>query len=338
LKINANQLTGHLQQALLPCYLVSGDEPLLVQEAVDQLRAAARSQGFTERELHVSGPGFDWSMLMTGGANLSLFAEKRIIELRLPTGKPGKEGSAAIVDLVAAANEDTLILVIAPKLDRSTQSAAWVKAIDKVGGFLQVWPVSERDLPGWIAKRMRDAGLRPEKEAVHMIADRVEGNLLAAQQEIEKLCLLHGDGEVTAEDVANAVVDSSRYDVYKLTDAAVAGNARRALKILGGLRNEGVEPVIVAWALTRELRVLAGIRAGQDRGVDLGTAMRKSGVWQNRQGLIRACIGRHDTAGLYRLLQKAGQTDAAAKGQLAGDPWQLAMETVLGLASSGGSA
>ena len=338
MKINANQLTGHLQQALLPCYLVSGDEPLLVQEAVDQLRAAARSQGFTERELHVSGPGFDWSMLQTGGANLSLFAEKRIIELRLPTGKPGKEGSAAIVELVAAVNEDTLILVIAPKLDRSSQSTAWVKAIDKCGGFLQVWPVSERELPGWIAKRMRDAGLRPEQDAVRMIADRVEGNLLAAQQEIEKLCLLHGEGEITLEDVANAVVNSSRYDVYKLTDAAVAGNARRALKILGGLRNEGVEPVIVAWALTRELRVLAGIRSSQDRGVDLGTAMRKSGVWQNRQGLVRSCIGRHDTEGFYRLLQKAGQTDAAAKGQLPVDPWQLAMETVLGLASPGDSA
>ena len=338
MKINANQLTGHLQQALLPCYLVSGDEPLLVQEAVDQLRAAARRQGFTERELHVSGQGFDWSMLKTGGANLSLFAEKRIIELRVPTGKPGKEGSAAIVDLVATANEDTLILVTAPKLDRSSQSAAWVKAIDKCGGFLQIWPVSERDLPGWIAKRMRDAGLRPEKEAVRMIADRVEGNLLAAQQEIEKLCLLHSDGEITLEDVADAVVNSSRYDVYKLTDAAVAGNAPRALKILGGLRNEGVEPVIVAWALTRELRMLAGIRASQDRGVDLGTAMRKSGVWQNRQGLVRSCIGRHDTAGLYRLLQKAGQTDAAAKGQLAGDPWQLAMETVLGLAAAGRAA
>ena len=337
MKINANQLTGHLQQALLPCYLVSGDEPLLVQEAVDQLRAAARNQGFTERELYVSGPGFDWSMLKTGGANLSLFAEKRIVELRLPTGKPGKEGSAAIVELVAAANEDTLILVIAPKLDRASQSTAWVKAIDKQGGFLQVWPISERDLPGWIAKRMRDAGLRPAKEAVRMIADRVEGNLLAAQQEIEKLSLLHGDGEISLEDVADAVVNSSRYDVYKLTDAAVAGNARRALKILGGLRNEGVEPVIVAWALTRELRVLAGIRASQDQGVDLGTAMRKSGVWQNRQGLVRSCIGRHDTAGFYRLLQKSGQTDAAAKGQLPADPWQLAMETVLGLSSSGGT-
>lgn len=338
MKINANQLSGHLKQSLLPCYLVSGDEPLLVQEAVDQLRAAARSQGFTERELHVSGPGFDWSQLQAGSANLSLFAERRIIELRLPTGKPGKEGSAAIVDLVGTADADTLIIVIAPKLDRASQATAWVKALDKRGGFLQVWPIGERELPGWIAKRMRDAGLQPAQEAVRMIADRVEGNLLAAQQEIDKLALLHGEGEISAADVADAVVNSSRYDVYKLTDAAVAGNARRALKILGGLRNEGVEPVIVAWALTRELRVLAGIRASQDQGADLGSAMRKGGVWQNRQGLVRSCLGRHDTASLYQLLQKAGRTDAAAKGQLAMDPWQLAMETVLGLASAGGSA
>lgn len=323
---------------MLPCYLISGDEPLLVQESADQVRAAARQRGFSERELHVSGPGFDWSMLTTGSANLSLFAEKRIIELRVPTGKPGKEGSSAIVDLVGSADGDTLIIVVAPKLERSSQSSAWVKAIDQRGAFLQIWPISERDLPGWIAKRMRSAGLQPAADAVRVIADRVEGNLLAAQQEIDKLCLLHGEGEISAEEVADAVVNSSRYDVYKLADAAVAGNSRRALKILGGLRNEGVEPVIVAWALTRELRVLAGIRASQDRGVDLGTAMRKSGVWQNRQGLVRSCVGRHDTAGLYRLLQKAGQTDAAAKGQLAADPWQLAMETVLGIAAGRGPA
>ncbi len=313
-----------------------------MQEALDAIRAAARKQGFTERDLHITGPGFDWRQMQGGSANMSLFAERRIFELRMPSAKPGKEGGAAIVDLVGNAGPDMLLLVVAPKLDKASQSTAWVKALDARGGQIQVWPIDQRELPGWIAGRMRNRGLDPEPDAVRMIADRIEGNLLAAQQEIEKLHLLLGKENervnITAEHVSRAVVNSSRYDVYKLVDAAVSGNAQRALRILGGLHNEGVEPVIVAWALTRELRMLAGLADSLEAGAEAGNAMRKCGVWQNRQGIVRTCVTRHTVKSLQKLLQSAGRTDAAAKGQLGGDPWQLAMDTVLGLAADSACA
>lgn len=307
MKITANQLPSHLKKALLPCYLVTGDEPLLVIEALDALRAGAREQGFDSRELFVQTTGFDWRELASAGGNLSLFSDKRIIELRLPTGKPGVKGSAAISDFATNAGDDLLFIVSAPKLDRNAQKAKWVKALEARGGHIQIWPVGIRDLPAWINDRMRRVGLQPERDAVRLIADRVEGNLLAAQQEIEKLRLLHGEGPVSAADADAAVADSSRFDVYKLVDAAVAGDAARAIRILGGVRTEGVEPVIVMWALTRELRMLAGLSDDIRTGTDLSTGMRKAGVWQNRQALVRACISRHQAVGFDRYsLQQPG--------------------------------
>lgn len=333
MKISANQLEPHLSKSLLPCYLVTGDEPLLVQESLDRIRRAAREDGFGSRELYVATSGFEWSDLAGAGGNLSLFAEKRIIELRLPTGKPGVKGAAAIVDMISGVADDLLFLVSAPKLDRGAQNSKWAKALESAGALVQVWPVALRELPGWIQRRMRDAGLQPDRDAIELIADRVEGNLLAAQQEIEKLRLLHGEGAVSAADVDAAVADSSRFDVYKLVDAAVAGNAARAIRILSGVRTEGVEPVIVMWALTREIRILAGLADALRDGTELGVAMRKARVWQNRQGLVRACVGRHTARDFYRLLKQLRQADAAAKGQLRADPWQLASDIVLVLAS-----
>jgi len=337
-KIAANQLSSHLDKTLLPCYLVTGDEHLLVQEALDSIRAIARQQGFGSRELFVQTTGFDWGEIASAGGNLSLFAEKRIIELRLPTGKPGVKGSAAISDFATDVAEDLLFIVSAPKLDRNSQKAKWVKALDAAGGVIQVWPIGIRELPAWINDRMKRAGLQPERDAVRMIADRVEGNLLAAQQEIEKLRLLHGEGPVTVNDVDAAVADSSRFDVYKLVDAAVGGNSARAIRILGGVRSEGVEPVIVMWALTRELRMLASLSENIRSGTDLSSGMRKAGVWQNREALVRACIGRHQSTGFYPLLQLARQADAAAKGQMRADPWQLATRIVMELSGAGARA
>jgi DNA polymerase-3 subunit delta len=334
-KIPANQLSTHLNQSLSSCYLVTGDEHLLVEESLDAIRASARAQGFGTRELFVQSTGFDWSELAAASGNLSLFAERQIVELRLPTGKPGVKGSAAIADFAASAGGDVLFVVSAPKLDRGGSNAKWVKALDQHGVVVQVWPVSPRDLPGWIAARMKHAGLAPDRDAVRLIADRVEGNLLAARQEIEKLRLLHGEGAVSAADVDAAVADSSRFDVYKLVDAAVAGDAARAVRILGGVRAEGLEPVIVMWALTRELRTLASLADSIQSGTDLSTAMRQSRVWQNRQGMVRACIGRHQLEDFYTLLKQAREADAAAKGQKRADPWQLATNIVLSLASTG---
>ncbi len=332
MKLRANQLSSHLKKSLAPCYLVTGDEHLLVAEALDEIRDAARERGFGNRELHVATTGFDWGQLTSGASNMSLFAEQRVVELRLPTGKPGRSGGQAIVDLVEQAGPELLFIVSAPKLDRSGAASKWAKSLDQKGVSLQIWPIGPRELPGWIANRMRQAGLQPDREAVAMIADRVEGNLLAAGQEVEKLRLLLGEGSVTAADVADAVADSSRFDVYKLTDAAMAGDATRAIRILGGLKAEGVEPVIVMWALTRELRTLATLDDAVRQGTELGSAMQTARVWNNRQGLVRSCIGRHPQGAFHRMLKASGRADAAAKGQRYGDPWQMAADIVIGMA------
>lgn len=338
MKIAANQLSTHLKTSLLPCYLITGDEPLLVQEAMDAVRLRARNEGFGSRELHVAGTGFDWNDLRVSGGNLSLFADKIIVELRLPTGKPGRTGGAAIAEFAALAGDDLLFLVSAPKLDRSAAAAKWAGAIESAGGMVQVWPVGVKELPAWIDSRMQAAGLQPDRGAIQLIADRVEGNLLAAQQEIEKLRLLTGQGPVTAREVDAAVADNSRFDVYKLVDAALAANAARAIRILGGLRTEGTDPVIVVWALTRELRMLAKLADGIRGGSSLGSSLRKFGVWKNREGLVRACVSRHQSGDFYRLIKMARRADAAAKGQLAADPWQLATGIVLGLAADSARA
>jgi DNA polymerase-3 subunit delta len=332
LKIQANQLSSHLLKSLAPCYLVTGDELLLVDEALDAIREGARNRGFSSRERHVATVGFDWNTLIASTANLSLFAEQRIIELRLPTGKPGKAGGAAIIDLVEQSGPELLFIVTGPKLDRSSSASKWAKTIDQKGVSLPLWPIGVRELPGWIASRMRAAGLQPDRDAVALIADRVEGNLLAAQQEIEKLRLILGEGKVSAEAANDAVGNSSRFDVYKLTDAALAGDAKRSVKILGGLRAEGVEPVIVMWALTRELRTLAALDDVVRQGGDLGGAMQKSGVWSSRQGLVRSCVTRHQQGDFHRMLKVTGRADAAAKGQRAGNPWHMATDVVVSLA------
>ena len=332
MKIRANQLSSHLKKSLAPCYLVTGDEYLLVSEALDAIRGVARARGFDSRELYVATTGFDWNQLTASTGNMSLFAEQRIVELRLPTGKPGVKGSQAIVDLVEQSGPELLFIVTGPKLDRGKSNSKWAKSIDKKGVTLPVWPIEVRELPGWIANRMRQVGLQPDRDAVTLMADRVEGNLLAAGQEIEKLRLLHGEGKVSADDVNEAVANSSRYDVYKLADAAIAGDATRAVKILSGLRAEGVEPVIVMWALARDLRTLATLDDAVRQGTDLGSAMQSARVWGNRQGLLRSCISRHQHGDFHRMLKASGRADAAAKGQRYGDPWQMAADIVVGMA------
>jgi DNA polymerase-3 subunit delta len=331
-KIQANQLQSHLQKNLAPCYLVSSDEHLLVAEALDSIREAARGKEFSSRDLHIATTGFDWSSLRDSTANLSLFADRRIVELRLPTGKPGRAGSQAIVDLIEHLGSDLMLIVVTPKLDRSGQSSKWVKALESAGVNLTIWPIGPRELPGWIAARMRQSGLQPDRDAIAMLADRVEGNLLAAGQEIEKLRLLHGEGVVTAQDVATAVANSSRFDVFKLVDAALAGDAKRAAKVLAGLQAEGVEPVIVVWSLTRELRTLASLADALASGMDLASGMQKARIWSSRQSLIRSCIARHHCSEFHRLLKATGQADRAAKGQMRADPWQVITGIVLRLA------
>jgi DNA polymerase-3 subunit delta len=331
-KIPAQQLPAQLERNLAPCYFVAGDEPLLVIEALDAIRKKARSSGYLSRDLFVVEQGFDWSEFAAAGGNLSLFSEKRIIELRLPTGKPGRAGAARIIEMTEQLGDDLLLLVSAPKLDQAAQKSKWVAALASAGAHVQVWPVAARELPSWVDGRMRIAGLQPDRDAVRVIVDRVEGNLLAAQQEIEKLKLLYGEGPVTAEQVDGAVADSSRFDVFTLVDTAVGGDARRALRILRGVREEGVDAVIVVWALTRELRLLTMLSEKVRDGADLGREMQQARVWKSRQGIVRACIGRLDTRCCYDLLHVVRRADSAAKGQSSEDAWQLLGQIVLVLA------
>jgi len=277
-KLNAGQLARHLQGALAPVYVVSGDEPLLCQEAADAIRGAARQQGYSERQVFHADAGFDWGQLHQAGASLSLFAERRLIELRIGNGKPGDKGAAALLEYLARPAEDTLLLISLPKLDGSTQKTKWAKAL--IDGpqcqFLQIWPVELGQLPQWIRQRLSEAGHSASAEAVDLIAARVEGNLLAAAQEIEKLKLLAENGRIEVETVQAAVADSARFDVFGLLETLLAGDAAHALRMLNGLRGEGVEAlfIVASWpaSLTSTARACPWTRPSPPLGRRSGTS------------------------------------------------------------------
>ncbi|OEO25011.1 DNA polymerase III subunit delta [Pseudomonas sp. J237] len=325
MKLAPAQLGKHLQGNLAPVYVVSGDEPLLCQEACDAIRAATREQGFSERQVFNAEANYDWGNLLQAGASLSLFAEKRLLELRIPNGKPSDKG-AALLEYLARPAEDTVLLISLPKLDGNTQKSKWAKALidGKDVQFMQIWPVDSNQLASWIRQRMAQAGLSATQEAVEMIAVRVEGNLLAAAQEIEKLKLLAEGDQVDASTVHAAVADSARFDVFGLIDAVLNGEAAHALRMLEGLRGEGVEPPVILWALARELRVLATIahqHSHQNIPLDKAFSSARPPVWDKRRPLVSKALQRHSAERLAGMLQDAQRIDAQIKGQAAGDAW-----------------
>lgn len=338
MKINADDLARRLKQQFDAVYLVSGDDPLLADEACDLIRSAARKQGFTERDLHIAERGFDWARLASDSSNLSLFAEKRLTEIRLPTGKPGKPGAAALCDFVDHIHDDDCLLLIMPKLDGSSRNSAWVKKLSGAGVLVQIWPVSTQQLPGWISNRLKAQGLEASRDAVLMLADRSQGNLLAAQQEITKLSLHFTSGKISTEDVAKSVADSARFDVFQLVDAALVGDVARALRILGGLQSEGVEPTLILWALAREVRTLLSVLQSTASGQRLEQALSTAKVWSNRKSLVgRAARRLRDTKHCVGLLELAAQTDASIKGQSGSNPWSGLRSLVVGISSAGAS-
>ncbi|AJE16863.1 MULTISPECIES: DNA polymerase III subunit delta [Stutzerimonas] len=338
MKLSPAQLAKHLQGSLAPVYVVCGDEHLLCQEACDAIRQATRGQGFSERQVFNVETGFDWGQLIEAGASLSLFAEKRLIELRIPNGKPGDKGAAALLDYLARPAEDTVLLISLPKLDGSTQKTKWAKALidGKDVQFVQIWPVDAAQLPQWIRQRLAQAGLAADQEAVEMIAARVEGNLLAAAQEIEKLKLLAEGGQINAETVQAAVADSARYDVFGLIDACLHGHASHALHMLEGLRGEGIEPPVILWALARELRLLAGIAQQYAQGLPLEKAFAQARppVWDKRRPLVSKALQRHSAQRWNQLLMDAQRIDAQIKGQAEGNPWTGLADLCLQLAGT----
>ena len=327
-KISGDNLPSSLARQLQTIYLVSGDEPLLVNEAADAIRATARSQGFVERELHVIERGFDWQGLIAGSRSLSLFAQRKIVEIRMANAAPGEQGADAIVELAEQSSPDTLVLIIAAKLDGRTQSSRWVSAVEKRGVLVQVWPIDLPRLPAWIRERLGRHKLQADAAAASLLAERVEGNLLAAHQEIEKLALLLPPGPITAETVVDAVADSARFDVLQLGEAAMRGQTARALRILDCLHGEDVEPTLVLWAVNKDLQWIARARNLMRRGQSAESAMNTLYVWRPRQAAMGQALSRTNGHTLRNLLLDAERVDRTIKGVEKGNPW-LALERLV---------
>jgi DNA polymerase-3 subunit delta len=322
MRLRPEQLPRHLEQALLPVYLVSGEEPLLLQECCDQLRLAARRAGCSERDIIEAGRGSEhWDQLLASAASLSLFAERKLIELRLPSGKPGSEGSKALCQYLAQDPGDNILLIVAGKIDRQSSNSKWFKAIDAAGAVLQVWPVGARELPRWLEQRVAAAGMAIDRDALQLLCERVEGNLLAAVQEVEKLKLLAQDGNITVESIAASVSDNARYNVFALADSALRGETRASLRMLHGLRGEGTEAITALWALEKDIRLLCAAGVDRDRGQNPQQALTARGVWKSRLPAMQAALSRHDSRSLGALLQQALTVDGSIKGYAGGRPW-----------------
>jgi DNA polymerase-3 subunit delta len=314
LRVNAEQLPAALARGVAAMYLVSGDEPLLVGEAADAIRAAAKAAGYADRTVFHIDKTFDWDEFRQATQSLSLFAERRLFELRLPSGKPDK-GALPLTELAERPAPDVVCLVVAGKLDKKAADAPWVRAVEKHGVWVPTWPVQAAALPGWLRARAKLLQVEIEPKAAQLIVDRVEGNLLAANQELQKLALLTQGEPISAELVLQSVGDSARYDVFQLAEAAAAGDAARALRVLLGLKSEGAEPTLILWALVRELRGLWQARE-RDR---LRTGVRAG--WNQAATPAPRALSRLGKLPLDRLIMQASHTDRVIKGMAQGDAW-----------------
>ncbi|MDJ0928452.1 MAG: DNA polymerase III subunit delta [Gammaproteobacteria bacterium] len=334
MRLNPQQLRSQLRsKGVGPLYLVSGDEPLLVDETVDLLRRAARDAGCAERNLFVAERGFDWESFRASLDNLSLFASQQLIELRLPTGKPGDKGSRELVAVASSPPADKVILIITPGLSGNAAKAKWVRALTDAGAWVPLRAPAPEQLPAWLAARLKTAGLSCDPDALELLAARVEGNLLAAKQEIDKLVLLAPSGRVTPETVRAAVADGARFDVFQLADAALAGDLARTARVAQQLQREGVAAPLALWGLVREITALADVRHRLDQGEAPGKAMTAAGVWRSREGLLRRAVERFDGDRVRQLLAAAQRTDRIVKGARPGVDWNALLELALSLAA-----
>lgn len=320
-QVRAEALATALARGVPPLVWIHGDEPLLVQEAAQSVRRALRSAGFDERQVFDAGRGFRPDALLAEADALSLFASRKLIELRL-SGKPTKEIGQALADAASRATPDTRLLVCGPRLDRATTDSAWFAAMDRVGLIVPIWPVERAQLPQWIAARLARQKQRADRATLELIAERVEGNLLAAHQEIGKLGLLFPEGDLPPDETRAAVLDVARYDAFDLVAAALAGDAPRALRSLDGLRAEGVAEPLVLWALADALRTLLRLAEARSAGRALAQAMREARVFGPRERLFEQALRRMDEDAIRALLQRAARIDRMIKGLDATGPWQ----------------
>ena len=331
MELRASQLPAHLERSLAPVYVVHGDEPLLALEAGDAIRAAARRAGCDEREVLVVEPGFRWDAFVAANANLGLFGSRKLLDMRIASGKPGNDGARALEAYGREPNPDNVLLLTLPRLDRGSQSAGWFASLAERGVVIVVYPLDRNELPQWMASRFGRQRQRVARETLEWLADRCEGNLFAARQEIEKLGLLLPEGELAHADVEAAVANVARYDVFTLSEAWLNGDAVRTVRILAGLRAEGEGVQLVLWQLTEDVHALLVVIDATASGAPLATAIRNVRVWGKRQAAMERAARRVDRTVLMRIVGELARIDALSKGIGRGDAWDELATAALSL-------
>lgn len=336
MQLRADALEGHLAKNLAQLYVISSDEHLLALEAADKIRRAARASGYSERDVLSVDRSFKWGELLAANQALSLFGDKKLIELRIPTGKPGKDGGAALQAYTKDLSPDNLTLITLPKLDWQTAKAAWVGSLQQAAVYIEIPTVERAALPGWIGTRLAAQGQSADRQGLDFIADRVEGNLLAAHQEIQKLGLLHEPGKLTFEQIHDAVLNVARYDVFKLSEAMLAGDPARLVRMLEGLKGEGEALPLVLWAVADEIRTLLKLKSGMAQGRPLGMLLKEYRIWGPKERMMEPALRRISLATLEKALQDAAQVDKMIKGlrakTFAGDAWDAMLQLALKVA------
>jgi DNA polymerase-3 subunit delta len=328
MRLKPEQLESSLKK-MAAVYLVSGDEALQSGEAADAIRKAAKNEGYTTREVLSVETGFEWNELSVAANSMSIFADKKLIDLRLITGKPGTEGAKALSNYCQHLPEDTLLLISSPKLASATLKTKWFQSIEQVGVVVQTWPLEGADLIQWLQRRAKKKGLQIELDGIKVLASRIEGNLLAAAQEIEKLYILHGEAQLSKRAVEQAVADSARFDVFKLTDCVLSGRVSRAIKIINGLKSEGIAAPVVLWALAREARLLIKIKTALKQGQNKEIVFKNHRLWDKRKQLVNLALSRMDIKALEQVLLLGYKADQQIKGQEKGDYWETLISVCL---------
>lgn len=336
MKLSADQLGEQLKKRLAPVYFLSGDEPLQLAEAADAVRHTARAAGYGSRELFYADPGFDWSSLHEAADSFSLFGEKRILDLRLPA-KPDKAAAAALLRYAERPSEDTVLVVSGPKIGAPEQKSRWYQAIDRIGVVVQVWPLEGEQLLRWLDRRLNAKGLLADRSGIRLLAARVEGNLLAAAQEIEKLHILYGKGKIDDEQIVKAVADSARYDVFDLAEEVLRGHTQKAYRVLTGLKAEGVAPAVALWSLTRDVRLIGNIMALVAQGTPTESALAKCQVWDKRKSTVLQALQRLNRDSIHRTLLLSARADRVIKGMETGDPWEELLSVCVSLTAPSGT-
>ena len=333
MKLRPNQLRQHLDKGVLqPLYVVSGDEPLLVMECCDQIRQSVRAAGIQDREVHHGDSGFEWTSVLESANSLSLFGDRKLVERRQDKIKLDDRSRKAIVEYLERPNPDTVLLVTWPRFEKGFDKSKWFQIFENLAAIIQVWPLETRDFPAWLEARMRASGLQPQREAVQLLTERVQGNLLAAAQEVEKLRLLSPHPQIDVDTIRQSVADHARYDIFSLVDEALEGTTTTALKVLNFCRASGEEPTVIVWAFARELRQLHKIRASVDKGINIQRAMQDAGIWEKKKPGVQKAASRLTMGQIEQMLATLSRIDKAVKGWDSMDPW-MGLEQLVLLAS-----